>query len=366
MRVFSKNGVRIPHGKGRLDRSFSLSAATKNSLSAQALHTPNSPKKNAEFALNSTLSPSKTDRKNHRKQEKISFRVHPLFFLVGIWYACTGELFLFLLSGLVAVQHELAHAFAAAKLGYKLNSIVLMPFGAVIDGDLEGLTAKDEILVAFWGPFCNLLTAVFFVALWWFAPTMYAFTDVVFYSSLAIALVNLLPAYPLDGGRILRCFLTRFFAKSTADLTLARRRAEKICRIVTILFSLAFFALFAMQCVQKTPNPTLLFFGIFLFVGGLGNRDKSAVYSRMDFSQAVPFQKGIEIRRVAVLASCPIKDAFRFLCKGCYLILELYDEQENHLVDISQNRLSALFAKAPGPYTPLAELVAHEKHPKKP
>ena len=227
MRVFSKNGVQIPHGKGRLDRSFSLSAATKNSLSAQALHTPNSPKKNAEFALNSTLSPSKTDRKNHRKQDKISFRVHPLFFLVGIWYACTGELFLFLLSGLVAVQHELAHAFAAAKLGYKLNSIVLMPFGAVIDGDLEGLTAKDEILVAFWGPFCNLLTAVFFVALWWFAPTMYAFTDVVFYSSLAIALVNLLPAYPLDGGRILRCFLTRFFAKSTADLTLARRRAEK-------------------------------------------------------------------------------------------------------------------------------------------
>ena len=59
------------------------------------------------------------------------FRMHPLFLIVGIWYAFTGELFLFLLSALVAVQHECAHAFASAKLGYKLNRIILMPFGAV-------------------------------------------------------------------------------------------------------------------------------------------------------------------------------------------------------------------------------------------
>ena len=49
------------------------------------------------------------------------------------------------MSALVAVQHECAHAFAAAKLGYKLNAIVLMPFGAVIDGDLRGISFKDEI-----------------------------------------------------------------------------------------------------------------------------------------------------------------------------------------------------------------------------
>ncbi|MBO7297673.1 MAG: hypothetical protein J6U60_01345, partial [Clostridia bacterium] len=57
--------------------------------------------------------------------------LHPLFIAVGVWYCFTGELFLFLLSCLVALQHECAHAFAAAKLGYKLNKIVLMPYGAV-------------------------------------------------------------------------------------------------------------------------------------------------------------------------------------------------------------------------------------------
>ena len=80
--------------------------------------------------------------------KKPLFRLHPLFLIVGIWYACTGELFLFLLSALVAIQHECAHAFASARLGYKLNKIVLMPFGAIIDGDLQGISFKDEILVA--------------------------------------------------------------------------------------------------------------------------------------------------------------------------------------------------------------------------
>ena len=108
---------------------------------------------------------------------RAKFSIHPLFLVLGVWYCFTGELFLFLLSALVALQHECAHAFAAAKLGYKLNRIVLMPFGAVIDGDLNGISVKDEFSVAIAGPLCNLLTAGFFAALRWFAPTTYAFTD---------------------------------------------------------------------------------------------------------------------------------------------------------------------------------------------
>ena len=288
-------------------------------------------------------------------------RIHPLFWLVGVWYAFTGELFLFFLSALVAIQHELAHAYAAAKLGYSLNRVVLMPFGAVIDGDLKGISLKDEIFVAFCGPLCNLVTALFFASLWWFAPTMYAFTDVAFYSSLAIALINLLPAYPLDGGRILKCILTRKLSEKQADLALSEQKAEKICRFVTISFSLLFLSIFIAQCFQKTQNFTLLAFGIFLFVGAFGNRDKSAVYSRVNFTQSQPLKKGVEIRRVAILATCPIKDAFRFLARGVYLVLELYDEQENHLCDLSQNELSTLFEKAPSPYTPLIALIRQNR-----
>ena len=289
-------------------------------------------------------------------KKKSLFRLHPLFLLVGVWYACTGELFLFLLSALVAIQHECAHAFASARLGYQLNKIVLMPFGAIIDGDLRGISFKDEIFVAVCGPLCNLITAAFFVALWWLAPTMYAFTDTACYSSLAIAVINLLPAYPLDGGRILRCALAQAFLKRNPNTAKAEKKANKICRIITLLFAGCFLFLFILLCFRKTLHVTLLAFSIFLAVGAFGNRDKQAVYHRLNFSSVNALRRGVEIRRVAVLDTCTIKSALRFLSASSYLVLEIYDEEENHLFDLPQNLFSDLFAEAGSPYETLREL----------
>lgn len=126
-------------------------------------------------------------RKTRARRVRKALKVHPLFLLLGVYYCFIGELPLFLLSALVALQHECAHAFAAAKLGYRLDRVVLMPYGAVIDGDLSGISFKDEIFVAVWGPLCNLVTAAGFAALWWIYPTAYAFTDTACYVSLAVA-----------------------------------------------------------------------------------------------------------------------------------------------------------------------------------
>lgn len=305
-----------------------------------------------------------TERRKRRSHSFLSknpfrcFQFHPLFLLVGVWFAITGKLFLFLISALVAVQHECAHAFASARLGYKLNKIVLMPFGAIIDADLHGISLKDEIFVALCGPLCNLYTALFFGAIWWFAPTMYAFTDTAFYSSMAIALVNLLPAYPLDGGRIFKCCLTRLFAKKTADLVAAERKAVKTCKIVTLSFAALFFVAFFAQWIAKhAPNLSLFLFGLFLFLSAFGNREKNAVYARMDFTRTDALQRGVEIRRVAISAACPIKNAFRFLSAQYFLVLEIYDKDNRFLCQLTQNELSALFAASPTPYTPLETLL---------
>ena len=287
------------------------------------------------------------------------FRLHPLFLLVGLWYCLKGELFLFLLSALVAVQHECAHAFAAAKLGYQLNAIILMPFGAVIDGDLRGISLKDEIFVAVCGPLCNLCTAILFIAIWWLHPTMYAFTDTACYSSLSIALVNLLPAYPLDGGRIFKCLLARALLKKYPQERKAEQKAHAICRAVTFVFAAIFVIIFLLLCAQKTINFTLLAFAIFLFVGALGTTQKNAVYDKLPIERP-SLKKGLEIRRIAVLNTCPIKDTLRFISKGSFLVLEVYDEKENHLFNLSQTEISALFTTAPSPYTTLKELYAEK------
>lgn len=289
------------------------------------------------------------------------FRLHPLFCILGVWYCFKGELFLFLLSALVAVQHECAHAFAAAKLGYKLNKIVLMPFGAVIDGDLRGISLKDEIFVALCGPLCNLCTAAFFVALWWLHPTMYAFTDTACYSSLAIGLVNFLPAYPLDGGRIFQCLLAKFFLKRTPEPYKAEQTAKTVCRYITLIFALALTCAFVVLCLRHAPNFSLLAFAIFLFVGALGNRDQTAVYDKMDISCQNALKKGVEIRRVAVLDTCPVKDALRFLSRGSYLVIEVYDSAERHLFDLPQNELATLLEQAQTPYTAIGVLYAKNR-----
>lgn len=294
-------------------------------------------------------------------KKKHLLRLHPLFLLVGVWYAVTGELFLFLLSALVAIQHECAHAFASARLGYKLNKIVLMPFGAIIDGDLRGITFKDEIFVALCGPLCNLVTAGFFVALWWLTPTMYAFTDTACYSSLSIGLINLLPAYPLDGGRVLKCALARAFLKRQPNTQKAEKKALTVCRIVTLVFSAALLTAFLLLCIQKTVNLTLLAFALFLTVGAFGSKDKQAVYNRIDFSVKDALKRGVEIRRVAVLDTCTVKSALRFLSVGSYLVLEVFDEQENHLFDLPQNLFSSLFTKTDGPYETLGHLYGKKK-----
>ena len=293
-----------------------------------------------------------------RPQKIPPLTLHPLFFAVGIFYAFKGELLLFLLSFFVAVQHECAHAFASARLGYQLNKIVLMPFGAVIDGDMRGLSIKDEIIIALWGPLCNLITTGFFVAVWWFAPTMYAFTDTAYLSSISIALVNLLPAYPLDGGRILRCLLVRAFSKKAEKQAEAERKATRITCAITLCFCVAMLTAFILLWTKGILNISLLTFALFLFFGALGGRKEKAVYERIDFSCAPLLQRGVELKRVAVMDTCPIKDTFRFLSRGCFLVLEVFDNHEKRVFELSQNQLSQWFTQAKSPYEPIGEIYS--------
>lgn len=303
---------------------------------------------------------AKQGRKNRPFCLKIGsmcFELHPLFLLFGVWYAFKGELMLFVLSCLVALQHECAHAFAAAKLGYTLNKIVLMPFGAVIDGDLQHLAYKDELQVAVSGPLCNLITAAFFAAVWWFFPVTYAYTDTAYYSSLAIATINLLPAYPLDGGRVLRCLLIRAFSKKYADLHIAAQKAERVCKGVTFALAFALSAVFVLACVRGIYNISLLVFALFLLFGALGNKQKAA-YERLNFACTSPLKNGLVLRRVAVLSSCPIKDALKFITRGEYLVLEVYESGGQKVFELAQNELADWFLHCSTPYDSLEEVRA--------
>lgn len=109
--------------------------------------------------------------------------------------------------------HELAHSVVATRLGIEIKSITLFIFGGVAELGSEPKSARDEFWIAVAGPVMSFGLAVSF---WVFAQaallasgadTFIAVLSYLALINLVLALFNLVPAFPLDGGRILRAYL---------------------------------------------------------------------------------------------------------------------------------------------------------------
>lgn len=272
---------------------------------------------------------AKTDLPGSEKK----FKIHPLFLLVGALSALTGTggFFIFLSATFAALEHELAHAFAARRYGYALDKIVLMPYGAVISGDISDMGRAEKLWVLFAGPLCNGVTALFFVALWWLYPETYPYTDTAYYVSLSLFFVNLLPAYPLDGGRALRLLIEK---KS--------KKAAKITGVLlNAVISAGVLAYFIYTCVQKTPAYPAFAFSLLLFAGAFGG---GGSYRSVAFLRKKSYLRGIEEKRIVLSCDCTLKKALRFLSEERYLVLVLYDGGE-YLGEMTETEyLSALEA----------------------
>lgn len=193
------------------------------------------------------------------KKTKGLFQINPAFFIILIWLIFADSLIIALNYFLVILLHELGHYFMAKHRGYKLSKFSLSPYGVSLSYYGETLEERDEIYIAFAGPFVNILSAVLVTALWWLFPSTYFLTYNFVEISLIIALSNLLPAYPLDGGRI--------FVSLTSNL-INRKKAVKITFFVNFLLSILCFLLFIVFCFINF-NPTFLLFGVFLVLGAL-------------------------------------------------------------------------------------------------
>lgn len=150
--------------------------------------------------------------------------VHATFLLLLGWAAWTawsgagtGVAVLYGVTFLLAVfasvlLHELGHALTARRYGIRTRRIVLSPIGGI--AQLEGMPRKprQELAVALAGPAVNFVLAA---ALWVVAPVFAAapflsnLVGGVMVANLLLGTFNLLPAFPMDGGRALRAFLAQ-------------------------------------------------------------------------------------------------------------------------------------------------------------
>src|SRR5579864_3618552 len=166
------------------------------------------------------------------------------------------------------VLHELGHALVAAHSGLSARALVLLPIGGItlLDQSHDAATNvprwKREVRIALAGPFVNLVIA--FVAgsiVLAVAPEVHLTMRPLVHSAhllrsvvwvnVVLAVLNLLPAYPLDGGRILCAAFTRHM-----DVMDATRHAVSIGQVFAVMFMLAGFI----------TNVWLVVVGIFLFL----------------------------------------------------------------------------------------------------
>lgn len=125
------------------------------------------------------------------------------FFMIISCLTASFKNFFFFLS--IIIIHELGHIFVGLLLGWELDKICLYPYGGVTKFNIDiNVSLKDELMVLIGGSFFQII--YFFIG--YYLYNSYSFN----YYNLSILIFNLLPIYPLDGGRIMNILFSYFFS----------------------------------------------------------------------------------------------------------------------------------------------------------
>lgn len=218
----------------------------------------------------------------------IRFKFNLLFLLILFLFALSGLFTTACLSFIVVLLHELAHSYIAQQEGVEVNEIELLPFGGVAKfSDLIQLKPASEIKIALAGPIFNLILVAIIMLILKYRLISLTLGSFLIKINLSIALFNLLPALPLDGGRVLRSCLTyKYGFKEATYLTL------KVSRLMALFLAIVA----GVGIYLGKANILLLLIAFFIYFNTL----KKRYYASYVLMQYIAKKKGKILReRVA-------------------------------------------------------------------
>lgn len=204
--------------------------------------------------------------------------------------------------------HEAAHCIVAGLRGYRLNELVLLPYGAALYGE-ERIDGKSMIYIAVAGPAANVMLALIVMALWWVFPTLKETLDVFFWANVTLAVFNVLPAFPLDGSRI------------ALGLSKNKLRALKVLKGIGVVVSAVCMILFIVSAFFKI-NFSLGIISIFLFIGAKIGSEKES-YSHVASRLSKDYYVGVTERTVKVAKDTPLLNVLRLMNEKSELKLKI-------------------------------------------
>lgn len=170
-----------------------------------------------------------------------------LFFLLDL----QGK---FLIAFISIILHEFCHFLIAKKLGSHMVNFKVHPLGATLEiEDYEGLEINDEILICLAGPIFNIVVAMISLILFTI------FSDVFFLNlfevNIVLGVMNLLPAHPLDGAKLIRAMLSK---------RMMYKAAHKIVMYLSFFIGISIAIIGVLLITKKFMNINLMIIGIFI------------------------------------------------------------------------------------------------------
>lgn len=207
-------------------------------------------------------------------QIKVNLKV----FLFLIIFVITKQIKIYAVLMLFALIHELGHVLMGIILGFKIESISIIPTGFTVKFKAESenynvkikdgnLLSIKKILIAIAGPLINFLIVLSTLIYYKFTKNsiiMHIPIDLVIYSNILIFIFNLIPIYPLDGGRILK-EIVHIFKGIFQSYIITNKVSNVIVIILTIVSSIA---------ILIYKNIAILFILIYLWILVIGENKK--------------------------------------------------------------------------------------------
>ena len=224
-----------------------------------------------------------------------------------VWQALFGVVTILAFFGCI-VLHELGHALAARRFGVDTRDITLLPIGGVARLERMPEDPREELLIAIAGPAVNMaIAAILFVILFLQGdvrsiPSQIDFTGsflmTLFVFNVVVVLFNMLPAFPMDGGRVLRAFLA-----TRMSYVRATTIAAGVGQAMAILFGL----------IGLLFNPFLLFIALFVYLGAEAEARAAQIRAATD---NVSVRDAMMTRFRALSPDDPLQEAARELLAG--------------------------------------------------
>ena len=253
------------------------------------------------------------------------FHIHPLFWvIIGIGIVTGNFREIFMLFFIVII-HEMGHASAAHFFSWRIKRIELLPFGGVAEMDEHGnRPLKEELLVILAGPVQHIWLIGAGYLLQSFSVISEAAFSLFLFHNVVIALFNLLPIWPLDGGKLLFLLLSINYS-----FIVAHKWMISLSLINLLIFSIGF--------ILYTPYHLNLWFVAFFLLFSIIMERRQRHYVFMRFLLERYYGKQVSFTKLQPLIVQDYEKLQHILMKfqrGCkHPIIVEKDNRQNSPID---------------------------------